>query len=863
MQNKRGIQELWQRLLPPVGRFGIAGLLLAAGLMLAGRLSSPVIAAYIDFIGANSVPMAGSAPTAEADAYNTDEDTQLVVSTGTGVLSNDTDPESDPLTAVLDTPTVHGSLGLSSDGSFTYTPDGNYYGNDSFTYHAYDGSSNSNTATVTLTINSINDAPVVTGIPDQTIGEGASFTTIDLNTYVSDVDNTDAEMAWSYSGNSELTVGIVAGVATITKPNADWNGAETITFRATDPGALFGEDGAIFTVTAVNDAPSGTDTTISTTEDIAKVFASTDFGFDDPKDFPKNNFSAVIITTLPGQGSLKLNTVAVTAGQSIPVANIPQLVFTPAANGNGTGYASFTFQVQDDGGGSDLDLSANTLTIDVTSVNDAPAGANKTLTILEDTSKVFVAADFGFTDPADVPANNFSAVKITTLPAKGSLKLNGGAVSAGNLILVANIPQLVFTPDANEFASPYTSFTFQVQDNGGTANSGANLDPTANTMTINVTPVNDAPAGTDKTVTILEDNNKVFAITDFGFSDATDTPQNAFSAVKITTLPGQGSLKLSSVSVTVGQLVPAANIPQLVFTPAANGNGTGYASFTFQVQDDGGTANGGVNLDQAANTLTIDVTSVNDAPVGVADHYYLNNVMFYDTDNDPKHEKDTYLVRTVAPGVLTNDSDVDGDTLTASINTLPSIGTLKMDSGDGSFEYRPNDQNLLQGTDSFVYTLSDGHGGSKDVTVNITIDRVGPAVVAQWLSPVTALAGNSNYYGATYDASTATVPLKVFVDDTSDVAKVEFKWYDHTQAPNIVWYIVETDYTPTMENGKYVYTATLNTDSMPFVDDIQLWAYTYDVAGSYTRIVKVNGFDYYSRILINHSYNVFLPFIRR
>ncbi|MHB1449694.1 MAG: Ig-like domain-containing protein, partial [Bellilinea sp.] len=136
--------------------------------------------------------MAGSAPTAEADAYNTDEDTQLVVSTGTGVLSNDTDPESDPLTAVLDTPTVHGSLGLSSDGSFTYTPDGNYYGNDSFTYHAYDGSSNSNTATVTLTINSINDAPVVTGIPDQTIGEGASFTTIDLNTYVSDVDNTDA-----------------------------------------------------------------------------------------------------------------------------------------------------------------------------------------------------------------------------------------------------------------------------------------------------------------------------------------------------------------------------------------------------------------------------------------------------------------------------------------------------------------------------------------------------------------------------------------------------------------------------------------------------------------------------------------------
>ena len=67
------------------------------------------------------------------------------------------------------------------------------------------------------------------------------------------------EMTWTYSGNTDLSVSIVDRVATITTPDADWNGSETITFRATDPGPLWDEDAATFTVTAVNDAPVVTD----------------------------------------------------------------------------------------------------------------------------------------------------------------------------------------------------------------------------------------------------------------------------------------------------------------------------------------------------------------------------------------------------------------------------------------------------------------------------------------------------------------------------------------------------------------------------------------------------------------------------
>lgn len=86
------------------------------------------------------------APVAVADSYSTDEDVPLVVP-ASGVLANDTDPGSLPLTAVEHTPTSDGTLVLNSDGSFTYTPDADFSGTDSFTYFANNGTVNSNTVT--------------------------------------------------------------------------------------------------------------------------------------------------------------------------------------------------------------------------------------------------------------------------------------------------------------------------------------------------------------------------------------------------------------------------------------------------------------------------------------------------------------------------------------------------------------------------------------------------------------------------------------------------------------------------------------------------------------------------------------------
>ena len=101
-----------------------------------------------------------------------------------------------------------------------------------------------------------------------------------------------------------------------------------------------------------HDPPTGADATVATTEDTAFSLTVADFGFSDPNDSPGDSLVAVTITSLPTNGTLLLNGVAVSAGHSVAVADISAgaLVFQPATNANGAAYARFTFQVQDSGG---------------------------------------------------------------------------------------------------------------------------------------------------------------------------------------------------------------------------------------------------------------------------------------------------------------------------------------------------------------------------------------------------------------------------------------------------------------------------------------------------------------------------------
>ena len=109
--------------------------------------------------------MPNQPPTAANDTYATTQNTPLTIA-APGVLSNDTDPEGQTLTAQLVSNPSHGALTLNANGSFTYTPTTGYTGTDSFTYQAYDGTTSSNVATVTLTINAVNQSEVRLFMPN-------------------------------------------------------------------------------------------------------------------------------------------------------------------------------------------------------------------------------------------------------------------------------------------------------------------------------------------------------------------------------------------------------------------------------------------------------------------------------------------------------------------------------------------------------------------------------------------------------------------------------------------------------------------------------------------------------------------------
>ncbi len=169
-------------------------------------------------------------PVANDDGYTTDEDVVLNIA-APGVLGNDTDPESDPLTAVWDSGPSNGSLTLNADGSFSYTPDADFDGQDSFAYFANDGTVNSViAATATITVTAVNDAPVA---DDQSVSTNED-TVVGITLTASDVDGDPL----TYSIVSGPSNGSLSGTppdVTYT-PDVDYNGSDSFTFQANDGG---------------------------------------------------------------------------------------------------------------------------------------------------------------------------------------------------------------------------------------------------------------------------------------------------------------------------------------------------------------------------------------------------------------------------------------------------------------------------------------------------------------------------------------------------------------------------------------------------------------------------------------------------
>ncbi|MGH3788183.1 MAG: tandem-95 repeat protein [Pseudonocardiaceae bacterium] len=244
------------------------------------------------------------------DTYTTSEDTPLTVP-APGVLGNDT---GGPLTAALVTEPAHGTLTLNSNGSFTYTPAANYTGPDSFTYSATNGTTTSAPATVTITVNPVNDAP---GAVDDA-ATTAEDTAVDIDVVGNDTDvdtpNPDLRTV-SLAGVTGGTAVVLPDGSTVRftpAPNANSSttpGGFSFTYRAND-GTLDSANTATvrITVTAVNDAPVAVADAYQTDVETPLTVPAPGVLSNDTDTDTEGSALTAVLGTAPANGTLTLNT---------------------------------------------------------------------------------------------------------------------------------------------------------------------------------------------------------------------------------------------------------------------------------------------------------------------------------------------------------------------------------------------------------------------------------------------------------------------------------------------------------------------------------------------------------------------------
>lgn len=272
-----------------------------------------------------TIAIVNTSPVAVSDAYSVDEDTQLTVA-APGVLLNDTDPNNDPLTAVIAGGVANGELNLNSDGSFTYVPAANFNGQASFSYIANDTTADSIPAQVTITVNPINDAPVarndnVNGAPNRPLS-------INVLANDADVDN-DSLGVTSLTAGAHGTTSVNPDNSVTYTPDSGYTGMDTFTYTAYD-GVVNSNTATVIVSIRPNRTPLARADYVRTPRNTPVVINVVANDSDiDGTIIP----SSVQLTTLPARGTAVAN-------------NDGTITYTP--QGGSWGVVSFRYTVRDD-----------------------------------------------------------------------------------------------------------------------------------------------------------------------------------------------------------------------------------------------------------------------------------------------------------------------------------------------------------------------------------------------------------------------------------------------------------------------------------------------------------------------------------
>ena len=387
------------------------------------------------------------------------------------------------------------------------------------------------------------------------------------------------------------------------------------------------------TVTAVNDAPTLATIPVTGTEDTTLAFTSANFT-GAYSDIENTALVSITVVTLPATGTLKLSAAAVTVNQVIAAANLGNLTYEPAANENGA--KTFTVTASDGG----LSSAAATVTMTLAAVNDAPTLAAIAVTGTEDTTLAFTSANFTGAY-SDVENTALATITVVTLPATGTLKLSGTAVTVNQVIAAANLGALTYEPAANENGAK--TFTVTASDGG--------LSSAAATVSMTLTAVNDAPvfATLNGTPSFTENGSAVQLDSDATVADAELDAANNYNGATLTlarqTTPNTDDVfGFATGTVTVsGSNLQISSVTKATFTQTAgtltvtfNGSATSadanaiLQSITYlniskappssvvvlYAFNDGNTASaqGSGGALSATGILTVTITAVNDAP---------------------------------------------------------------------------------------------------------------------------------------------------------------------------------------------------------------------------------------------------------
>lgn len=691
---------------------------------------------------------------ADNESYTTPEDTLLTVNAASGVLPGDSYP--DGLGSLTVTTNVsHGTLTLNTaDGTFTYLPEPDYSGTDSFQYQICDADSSAqlpadcSTGMVDITINGVDDMPVAND-DSFTTPEDTSLND-DLkpnNGAGADVPSGDGGNVWSKLTNpAHGTVTVNADGTFTYNPTANYTGTDSFTYQICDVDNDCEPATVNITITSVNDTPLAEDDINTTAEDTPV-----------PGDVTPND-------TLSGDGGNTWNKLTDPAHGTLLFNADGTYTYTPDANFNGTD--SFDYEI------CDVDGDCDPATVDITiAPADDPVTVDNESYVTPEDILLAVNGAIGIL-PGDNYPDGLGALTITTDVSHGSLTLN---TSDGSF---------TYLPASNYYGTD--SFEYQICD----ADSGAQLpvDCAVGTVDVTITSVDDVPVANNDSFTTSEDTplasdlkpdqgagvdvpsgdggNVWSKLTDPAHGMVTVNANGTFTYTPTANYSGPDSFTYqicdadndcdpATVNLTIDPLddLPVAENDSFTtgeeitlngdlkpnngtgvdapsgdggnvwskltdpahgavtvnadgtfnYVPAANYNGSD--SFTYQICDADG------DCDPATVNISIDPL---DDPVTTDDESYTT-------------PEDIMLSVNAASGIRPGDSYPDGfGTLT--LITDVTHGTLTLNIGDGSFTYLPNAN--YTGSDSFEYQLCDVDGDCDTGRVDITINPVDDAPTA-------------------------------------------------------------------------------------------------------------------------------------